>query len=228
VISVLTTTYNRAHTLQRAIDSVRAQTCEPWHHIIVDDGSVDETPKVLAGLDGRYTCLRQDNLGFVAAANRAGALARGEYIAILDSDDEYLPHHLALSIATLEAGADLVWGGCEARGPEDRQYYDDLGRPGERIHMSLCCLNSSFVLRRSFWQRLSGFSQMASCDADFRLRLVAAGGRAVRREGTSVVVHCEGDDRLTLALRRLLGRDPGFGALPDQALIRGSLEQRPR
>lgn len=99
VISIIIPTYNRASTLSRAIESVQAQTTSDWELIVVDDGSTDSTPDVLEGhaarMGDRLMVIRQQNCGCSAARNRGIEHARGEFLAFLDSDDEFLPHKLA-------------------------------------------------------------------------------------------------------------------------------------
>ena len=90
--SVVIPTYNRAHTLPRAIESVLAQSFKDFELIVVDDGSTDETPKILERYPIRV--IHQPNRGVSAARNRGIEAARGHIIALLDSDDEWKPHKL--------------------------------------------------------------------------------------------------------------------------------------
>ena len=93
-------TYNRADTIRRSIASVQAQTDPDRELVLVDDGSKDETPDVIAEvarLDSRIRYFRQNNEGVGGARNHALRESRGTQIAFLDSDDEWLPHHLELS-----------------------------------------------------------------------------------------------------------------------------------
>ena len=105
-VSVILPTFNRADTILRAIESARAQSLQDWELIVVDDGSTDGTADILDGLDSRLVLIRQENRGFTVARNTGIRAARGEYIAFLDSDDEFLPHHLELCVAFLDAHAD--------------------------------------------------------------------------------------------------------------------------
>ncbi|MBV8805856.1 MAG: glycosyltransferase family 2 protein [Sinobacteraceae bacterium] len=105
-VSIILPTYNRADTILRAVRSVQAQTFEDWELIVVDDGSEDDTVALIADADVRLTVIRQENRGFTEARNTALRAARGEYCAFLDSDDEFMPHHLELCVAFLEAFKD--------------------------------------------------------------------------------------------------------------------------
>ena len=106
VVSVIIPTYNRQALLPRAIDSVVRQTFSDWEIVLVDDGSTDDTPRIAARylrqLGRRFIFLRQENRGASAARNAGIETARGEYIAFLDSDDEFVPHKLARQMALLE------------------------------------------------------------------------------------------------------------------------------
>ena len=97
IISVIICTYNRVKLIKRAIDSVLMQKVDvPFEIIIVDDASTDNTEKVIKDInDRRIRYLKQDkNKGYAAALNLALLSAQGEYISILDSDDEYLKGRL--------------------------------------------------------------------------------------------------------------------------------------
>ncbi|PYQ33691.1 MAG: glycosyl transferase family A [Acidobacteria bacterium] len=120
-ISVIIPTYNYARYLREAIDSALAQTYAPLEVIVIDDGSTDETPLVLAEYGNRIRTIRQNNAGVGAARTSGIAAARGEYIALLDSDDIWLPRKLELQIARFEADPSLglVHCGSEA--------FDDAG-----------------------------------------------------------------------------------------------------
>jgi glycosyltransferase involved in cell wall biosynthesis len=93
-VSVVIPAYNAASVLPRAIESVLGQTSRPEEVIVVDDGSTDNTAQVATQYGPSITYIRQDNAGASAARNRGIAEATGEWIAFLDSDDEWLPPKL--------------------------------------------------------------------------------------------------------------------------------------
>ena len=101
--SIIVPTYNRRDTIMRAVDSARAQTFGDFELLITDDGSTDGTAELLEGIDPRISLQRQANGGIAPARNAALRRSKGEYIAFLDSDDEWLPHHLELANAFFQA-----------------------------------------------------------------------------------------------------------------------------
>jgi len=93
--SVLIPTYNREEHVRQAIESILAQTFRDYELFVIDDGSTDGTPQLLASYGTRVRALRQANQGPEAARNKAAALAQGEYLVMLDSDDLLIPRALA-------------------------------------------------------------------------------------------------------------------------------------
>ena len=97
-VSVVVPTYNRRNVLPRALDSIVAQTFHDWEIILVDDGSTDGTDKLAREyarrLGDRFVYLRQENTGCCSARNKGIEAGRGEFVAFLDSDDEYVPTKL--------------------------------------------------------------------------------------------------------------------------------------
>ena len=120
LVSVILPTYNRKATIQAAIASVQRQSFHDWELVVVDDGSTDDTASLIEGSDPRLVLIHQTNQGVNAARNAAMLRARGRYIAFLDSDDEWLPHHLELSVAFFREfpGEDFLSGEfCEDGSP---------------------------------------------------------------------------------------------------------------
>jgi glycosyltransferase involved in cell wall biosynthesis len=101
-VSVIIPSYNRCQSLPRALDSVLAQTRPAEEIIVVDDGSDDGTAAMLARDYPELTCLVQDNRGVSAARNAGIRAARGDWIALLDSDDEWLPQKLERQLQALQ------------------------------------------------------------------------------------------------------------------------------
>ncbi len=94
-ISVVIPSYNRRHTLERALESAFAQTSPVDEVILVDDGSTDGSAEMVAQAYAAVKIIRQPNLGVSAARNRGINAARFDWIALLDSDDSWLPEKIA-------------------------------------------------------------------------------------------------------------------------------------
>lgn len=138
-VSVIIPTYNRAHLVGRAIGSVLNQTYQDFELIVVDDGSTDNTEQVVKRFNDphiRYICHDQ-NRGGSAARNSGIKMARGEYIAFQDSDDEWLPEKLEKQMRVFENGRAEVgvvytdmW---RIRGEERKYWYSPIIRPEDGI-----------------------------------------------------------------------------------------------
>jgi len=108
LVSVIIPTYNRAALVQEAVASVLAQTCRDFELLVVDDGSTDGTREALAPLAGQINLRRHASRRGVSAARNTGiAAARGVWLALLDSDDLWLPEKLARQLAFLAAHPEL-------------------------------------------------------------------------------------------------------------------------
>lgn len=136
LVSVILPTYNRAQTLARAMRSVLGQTYGNLELIVVDDGSTDNTPELIKQFDDpriRYVPFEK-NRGASAARNEGLRLARGEFIAFQDSDDEWMMDKLAVQIATareLKADRVAVFHMKVVYGRDENRVYGD-GR--------ICCV----------------------------------------------------------------------------------------
>ena len=112
-VSVIVPVYNRAGFVAEALRSALDQECPGGMEIVVvDDGSSDDTPAVLAALAEEHPeirVLRQENAGPAHARNHAMREARGEFLAPLDSDDIWLPGKLASQVALLDAHPDAAF-----------------------------------------------------------------------------------------------------------------------
>lgn len=107
-ISVILPTYNRAKFIARAINSILNQTYTDYEIIVVDDGSVDNTKEILKPYMGKIEYIYHEHLGASAARNVGIKAAKGEYIAFLDSDDEWLPEKLSIQMSSLASDEKIV------------------------------------------------------------------------------------------------------------------------
>lgn len=136
LVSIILPTYNRAHLVMNAINSVLTQTYQNWELIIWDDGSTDDTEKVLAALsDSRIRCFRDANHGMSYALNRGLDLATGDLIAFLDDDDTWLPETLKIQVSVMEKfpQIDLVFGNFNNVSIEDHSQNIGFDQTAESI-----------------------------------------------------------------------------------------------
>jgi glycosyltransferase involved in cell wall biosynthesis len=118
-VSIVLPIFNRRSFLPGAFDAIRSQGVESCEVVVVDDGSTDDSRRVVDGIAAgfphpvHYTY--QPNQGAYGARNTGVAAARGDYIAFYDSDDVWLPHHLPACLKALDENADVDWvyAACE-------------------------------------------------------------------------------------------------------------------
>lgn len=116
LVSVVLPTWNRAYVLPRAVESVLAQSYPRVELLVVDDGSTDDTAAVMARYGSRVRYLARANGGVAAARNTGLSAVHGEFVALLDSDDEWLPWKLEAQLAVLREFPDagMVWSDMTA------------------------------------------------------------------------------------------------------------------
>ena len=108
-VSVVIPTFNRINLLERAVNSVIKQTKEPNQIIVVDDGSDDNSSEMVKQKFGSVILFRQKNRGVSAARNKGIEISKGDWIALLDSDDEWKPNKLEKQINALNKDPDCFF-----------------------------------------------------------------------------------------------------------------------
>lgn len=196
LVTVIIPTYNHAHFLREALQSVCAQTFTDWEAIVVNNYSDDDTVAVVESFaDPRIRLENFRNNGIIGASrNRGIALARGKYLAFLDSDDIWYPEKLARCMACFDNGVGLVchglrWFGNQERdvfcGPEKRATFDSL------LNEGTCFTTSATVVLKTSVEFVGCFSEdpaiATSEDYHLWIKLAQAG----------IKIHC---------LNEILGR----------------------
>jgi GT2 family glycosyltransferase len=125
LVSVVVPSYNRAYCLERTLNSALGQTHGNVEVIFIDDGSTDNTGALVRekyGNEDRVHYIYQANAGISGARNAGLAHVRGEYVALLDSDDVWLPWKLEAQLACMRAHPELgmTWTDMIAIDPDDR------------------------------------------------------------------------------------------------------------
>ncbi len=181
-ISVIIPTHNRAELLPRALDSVLAQTLAPQEVILVDDGSTDGTEALMASRYPSVRYLKQANRGVSAARNRGIKEARGEWIALLDSDDAWLPGKLAAQLEALTAypghrlcHTEEIWIRDGRRVNAMKKHAKSGGRIFRQCLPRCVISPSSALIHRNLLKQLGSFDEdLPACeDYDLWLRICA-------------------------------------------------------
>lgn len=223
-VSVVIPTYNRAGLLGRAIASVLGQTYSDFELIVVDDGSRDHTVSVVGGFDDpriRFVRLAR-NRGQPVARNAGIAHAQGDWVALLDSDDEWLPQKLELQMDRArrhsDARPDVIYCACYRQRPNEQPQVRPKGTLPEGDVLDSLLENkkaptaSAYVVRRDALLAVGGFDERlpAADDIDVLLRLARAGHHFAAVTEPLVVKHDHGTGQIKTDAVAKLG---GFRAM---------------
>jgi glycosyltransferase involved in cell wall biosynthesis len=178
-VSVIIPTHNHARFVGQAIESALAQTLPPREIIIVDDGSTDDTPRVLEGYADRVSVIRQQNQGVAVARNAGVKLAMGDLVAFLDADDVWLPAKLERQVRRFlsEPELGLVHCGMEeidASGSRLTQKVDGMeGWVADELLLFrrpvILGGGSGAMIPRTVFEEVGGFDTALSTSADWDL-----------------------------------------------------------
>lgn len=177
-ISVIIPTYNRLHQIGRAIRSVLNQSYPAQEILVVDDGSTDATCARIEVDFPEVKLIRQTNQGVSAARNAGIAASCGDWIAFLDSDDEWRPDKLAKQVDTLAQHAqirichtDEIWIRNGVRVNPCNKHRKPSGWIFENC-LPLCCVSpSSILISRSVFSEIGNFDQTLPVCEDYDLWL---------------------------------------------------------
>jgi GT2 family glycosyltransferase len=186
--SVVIAAYNVADVISGAIDSALAQTQVPHEVIVCDDGSTDDLGRALEPYAGRITLIRKANGGEGSAKNAGARAASGDFVAILDADDEYLPGRLqALSeLAAARPDLDILTSDAylEVDGRRVRRCYTNAWR-FDAGDQRAAILDRNFIfghvaVRREAFFAAGGFDEEIrwTTDWDCWIRMILGGSRA--------------------------------------------------
>lgn len=177
-VSVILPTYNRGWIVAQAIDSVLDQAYGNLELIVVDDGSTDDTPRLLTAYGDRIRTIRQANRGVSAARNAGIRAAAGDLIALLDSDDTWLPEKSTAQVDFFEAHPEAlvcqteeIWIRNGVRVNPGKRHRKEAGMIFERS-LALCLVSPSAVMmRRSLLDEVGLFDETLPACEDYDLWL---------------------------------------------------------
>jgi glycosyltransferase involved in cell wall biosynthesis len=178
LVSIIIPTYNRAWIVRDAIDSVLGQTYADFELIVVDDGSTDRTPEILNSYGDRLRVIRQANQGVSAARNRGIGASSGPLIALLDSDDIWLPEKLTVQVdffkkhpSALICQTEEIWIRNGLRVNPGKRHRKPSGVIFERS-LDLCLVSPSAVMvRRALLEVVGLFDENLPACEDYDLWL---------------------------------------------------------
>lgn len=183
-VSVVVPTYNYARYLPDCLAGILEQTYQDVEAIIVDDGSTDETPEIVARYAARYPgkviYLRQERQGVTAATNAGLAVATGEFVGFQGSDDAWLPHKLERQVAVLQEHHEVGWvhsgvlyvdGDGNVTGQVSRTDQPAIGWVFDHLLLVKFIFEPSLVARRELVVRLGGFDERVTAGEDWELEL---------------------------------------------------------
>lgn len=186
LVSVVMPVRDRAHCVARAIDGVLAQTYRNFELIVVDDGSTDGTAEVVAGYGDAVKLIRQAAGGAYQARNCGIAAAKGELIALADSDDVWLPHKLEAQVPLMRRPeVALVFGDTVIEGDTTAAAWPAAttgfrASPPRRGRAAAALAWRNFVptctvlVRRSSLDKIGGFPAWSQLSADYLVWLSIA------------------------------------------------------
>ncbi len=211
-VTAAITAYNRAAYLPGALDSVFAQTRSPDEVLVVDDGSTDDTPDVLARYGDRIRVVRQANAGRSGARNTAVREAQGRFVSFLDSDDRWTPSKLAREVPVLKSEADvgLVHGHVDVIGADgevleaETAHHHELFSAAHRNGVTYAgyafdcrCFSSAITLRVEAAEAVGLYdTALLLDDYDLYLRL-ALDSRIVFLEGPAMALYRHHEGQMT-------------------------------
>ena len=198
-VSVILTVYNRESSLRRSMNSLLGQSFSDWELIAVNDGSRDNSLRILKEYEGLFDnikVLTQENKKLAYSRNRGIYNSSGRYITFLDSDDEYESNHLSERVMFMENNpeTDLIHGGVKVIGND---FVRDKDNPFCFIHLSECTVGGTFFGKREVFESLNGFKEnIYSEDSEFLQRAEDA-FKVKKVNFNTYIYHRESEDSLT-------------------------------
>ncbi len=232
-VSVVIPTRDRRSSVLRAIRSVVGQSLRVTEIIVVDDGSMDGTPAAVRDAFPGVVLIEQETTGVSGARNSGIAVARGDWIAFLDSDDEWLPQKMERQLQTLAAAPDVrlchsneIWI-RNGRRVNPRRRHEKAGGWIFRRCLSLCCISpSAAVIRRDVFDDVGLFDESLPACEDYDLWLRICSREPVAYVDEPLILKRGGhDDQLS---RRFWGMDRFRIKALEQVLLSQRLAQDDR
>lgn len=199
--SVIICTFNRAHLLPRALDSLLQQDEQDWEAVIVDDASTDDSPVVIqkyASQDRRIgSILHPKNVGTSQARNTGIKACKGLFVTFLDSDDEFRHDHLASRRQMLVENDHVrfIHGGTKVIGDP---FVIDRHDSSKKVHIDDCVVGGTFVVRHDVFTDIGLFDAVDYADDSlFYERAGTKGIVIAKTDHPSYIYHRDTPDQST-------------------------------
>ncbi len=207
LVTIITPVYNRASLIEETIQSILSQDYPNIEYIVLDDGSNDDTPKVLKKYKDRIILVSHANRGETRTVNKGLSTAKGEFIVIVNSDDPLLPHAITHAVEFMQKHPSVLVGYPDVKRIDDTSKVIDVGRVHEydflyMISYQHCIvgpgafmrakalslvkgrdLSFTYVADFEFWLRLSMFGQFARIPKVLATFRVHRGSQSLRAKG---------------------------------------------
>lgn len=202
IFSVVVPSYNRAHLIERTINSVMNQTYQNFELIIVDDGSTDNTEEIVSTItDSRVYFVKQQNAGACSARNLGIYHSKGVYVSFLDSDDEWMPTMLEKQLDAFNNDplVGCVYSNVDVRDHNNTNIsYTNYTLTGDIysavLKQGYMAPTSAVSVKKSLLEKIGGFDVQlpASQDDDLCFKC-AASARIALIEEPMVIFHIDSD-----------------------------------
>ena len=192
-ISIITTSYNSARTLRDTMDSVLRQSYADYEYIVVDgaskDGTVDIIREYEPRFEGRMRWVSESDRGIYDAMNKGVAMATGDVVGLLNSDDFYTSDDILATVArefSSSDAPDAIYGDVHYVDEVDTtkvvRYYSSRGFTRKRMLMGYMPAHPSFYVRKECYEKYGAFDTSYRVAADFEnlLRLIYVNEISIR------------------------------------------------
>ncbi len=203
LVSVIIPSFNHAKFIRECIESVLSQDYAAIEIIVVDDGSLDGTLEILSSFGLAIRLLQQKGGRQARARNLALGVARGEFIAFLDSDDRYLPGRISSAVAAFHASpnVDVIWADFRLVNERGQVIAERRWRPTgadfslELISGNPIC-NATVTVRRHVLDDIGGFDERVprACDGAAWYQIAARGRRFIHLDRLTVDYRIHGEN----------------------------------
>lgn len=174
LVSVITVAFNSEATIGRTLQSLAGQTNTDFESIVIDGASTDGTPEIVAEYDGLVSqFISEPDKGIYHAMNKGVALARGKYIAFLNSDDAYLSHTID-AISQAAGRADILYGNLRKERRIDGETLSRIEKPNiEKMPYTMGIFHPATFVAKHLFEKYGGYDLRFKLAADYHWLLRA-------------------------------------------------------